>query len=81
MLHVLDIPLFPTSRTRWSNFRRGKPRLQHAKGVADDLQLDILFERKIPARQFKHTEVNAFDVALQHKIHNGSEDVLETSRA
>jgi hypothetical protein len=81
MLHVLDIPLFPTSRTCWSNFRRGKPFHQYLLGVADNLQLDILFERRIPARQFKHTEVNAFDVALQHKIHNDSEDVLEASRA
>ncbi|KAI8941463.1 hypothetical protein NX059_002682 [Plenodomus lindquistii] len=31
-------------------------------------EMDILFERKIPARQFKHASVNAFDVALQHQV-------------
>ncbi|OXH31183.1 MFS transporter, SP family, general alpha glucoside:H+ symporter [Cryptococcus neoformans] len=31
-------------------------------------ELDILFERKVPARKFKTTEVNAFDVALHHQV-------------
>ncbi|KAK5080121.1 hypothetical protein LTR05_008779 [Lithohypha guttulata] len=31
-------------------------------------EMDLLFERRIPARQFKHTDVNAFDVALQHQV-------------
>ncbi|GFZ44240.1 Alpha-glucosides permease MPH2 [Saitozyma sp. JCM 24511] len=31
-------------------------------------ELDILFERKVPARKFKTAEVNAFDVALHHQI-------------
>ncbi|AFR94595.1 MFS transporter, SP family, general alpha glucoside:H symporter [Cryptococcus neoformans var. grubii H99] len=30
-------------------------------------ELDILFERKVPARKFKTTEVNAFDVTLHHQ--------------
>ena len=31
-------------------------------------EMDLLFERKIPARKFKTTDVNAFDVALQHQV-------------
>ena len=38
-------------------------------------QLDILFERKIPARQFKRTQVNAFDVALHHQIEEDKPEV------
>lgn len=32
------------------------------------LQLDLLFERKISARKFASTHVNAFDVALHHQV-------------
>lgn len=31
-------------------------------------EMDLLFERRIPARQFKHATVNAFDVALRHQV-------------
>ncbi|KAF2855900.1 trehalose transporter [Plenodomus tracheiphilus IPT5] len=31
-------------------------------------EMDLLFERGISARQFKHASVNAFDVALQHQV-------------
>lgn len=31
-------------------------------------EIDLLFERRIPARKFKTTDVNAFDVALKHQI-------------
>lgn len=44
--------------------------------------MDILFERKIPARQFKHTAVNAFDHTFQHKVElmkdtEGSQDAQQ----
>ena len=31
-------------------------------------EMDILFERRTPARKFKTANVNAFDVALQHQV-------------
>ncbi|RSH90303.1 hypothetical protein EHS25_001637 [Saitozyma podzolica] len=31
-------------------------------------EIDILFERKTPARKFKKAHVNAFDVALHHQV-------------
>jgi SP family general alpha glucoside:H+ symporter-like MFS transporter len=31
-------------------------------------EMDILFERRTPARKFKTAQVNAFDVALQHQV-------------
>jgi len=31
-------------------------------------EIDLLFERKVPARKFKSTDVNAFDVALRHQV-------------
>ena len=31
-------------------------------------EMDLLFERRIPARQFEKADVNAFDVALQHQV-------------
>ncbi|WWC91664.1 uncharacterized protein L201_006610 [Kwoniella dendrophila CBS 6074] len=36
-------------------------------------ELDILFERKISARKFATTDVNAFDITLKHKIHGGKD--------
>ncbi|WOO80959.1 General alpha-glucoside permease [Vanrija pseudolonga] len=39
-------------------------------------ELDILFERKVPARKFKTTHVNAFDVAINHQV---AEDKPELS--
>lgn len=43
------------------------------------LQLDLLFERKISARKFSSTHVNAFDVALHHQVgeDKGVSDHLE----
>lgn len=38
------------------------------------LKLDLLFERKISARKFASTHVNAFDVALHHEV--GEDKVL-----
>lgn len=31
-------------------------------------EIDLLFERKIPARKFATTDVDAFDVALRHQV-------------
>lgn len=31
-------------------------------------EIDLLFENKVPARKFKSTNVNAFDVALHHQV-------------
>ena len=76
MYHYFRLPE-PAGRT----FAEVSLSYSFQSSTANNIQLDILFERKIPARQFKHTEVNAFDVALQHKMYNESEDVLEASRA
>lgn len=31
-------------------------------------EIDLLFERKVPARKFKTTQIDAFDVALEHQV-------------
>lgn len=31
-------------------------------------EIDLLFERKVPARKFKTTQVDAFDVVLKHQV-------------
>lgn len=31
-------------------------------------EIDLLFERRIPARKFKSTQIDAFDVALEHQV-------------
>lgn len=36
-------------------------------------EMDLLFERGVSARKFKSTNVNAFDVALQHQVVEGED--------
>lgn len=39
-------------------------------------EIDLLFERKVSARKFASTNVNAFDVAIHHQV---AEDKQGTS--
>lgn len=41
-------------------------------------EMDLLFERRIPARKFKTAKVDAFDVALQHQVAVDKSDVRYT---
>lgn len=43
-------------------------------------EMDLLFERKIPARHFKKAKVDAFDVALQHQVVGDKPAVQYTER-
>jgi SP family general alpha glucoside:H+ symporter-like MFS transporter len=43
-------------------------------------EMDLLFERRIPARKFKTTEVNAFDVALHNQVADDKPDVTYLDR-
>lgn len=46
-------------------------------------EIDLLFERGVPARKFKTTDVNAFDVAIRHQVEADKPEVqhLEAGRA
>lgn len=38
-------------------------------------EIDLLFERGVSARKFASTDINAFDVALHHKIDDTKHEV------
>jgi SP family general alpha glucoside:H+ symporter-like MFS transporter len=43
-------------------------------------EMDLLFERKIPARKFKTADVDAFDVALQHQVADDKPVIVHRDR-
>ena len=44
-------------------------------------EIDMLFERKVSARKFASTDVNAFDVAITHQIEEDKRDFKHVEKA
>jgi SP family general alpha glucoside:H+ symporter-like MFS transporter len=42
-------------------------------------EIDLLFERKVPARQFKRTQVNAFEASVSNLLAVGEKEHIRES--